>query len=144
MYFPYFDMDMVFDDSRARALLGPAGIKCPHLTDYFPRLIEYAQRDALGQDPADARGGRRGARRGVNQRRDELHDRLDRYSRFGSGPELDRLASETEGQELVAAFAVRLALEGLGRRRRPTRACTSRATRSCSGAASSGRGAGRT
>ena len=38
-------------------------------------------------------------------RRDELHDRLDRYSRFGSGPELDRLASETEGQELVAAFA---------------------------------------
>ena len=41
----------------------------------------------------------------MNQRRDELHDRLDRYSRFGSGPELDRLASETEGQELVAAFA---------------------------------------
>ena len=39
------------------------------------------------------------------KRRDELHDRLDRYSRFGSGPELDRLASETEGQELVAAFA---------------------------------------
>jgi hypothetical protein len=41
----------------------------------------------------------------LTTRRDELHDRLDRYSRFGSGPELDRLASETEGQELVAAFA---------------------------------------
>ena len=41
----------------------------------------------------------------MSRRRDELHDRLDRYSRFGSGPELDRLASETEGQELVAAFA---------------------------------------
>ena len=57
VYFPYFDMDMVFDDSRARALLGPAGIRCPHLTDYFPRLIEYAQHDPLGQDAADARGG---------------------------------------------------------------------------------------
>ena len=41
----------------------------------------------------------------MNQRRDELHDRLDRYSRFGSGPELDRLAEATQGQELVAAFA---------------------------------------
>jgi hypothetical protein len=41
----------------------------------------------------------------LSQRRDELHDRLDRYSRFGSGPELDRLAAATEGQELVAAFA---------------------------------------
>ena len=40
VYFPYFDMDMVFDDSRARAALEPAGIRCPHLADYFPRLIE--------------------------------------------------------------------------------------------------------
>ena len=38
-------------------------------------------------------------------RRDELHGRLDRYSRFGSGPELDRLAEATQGQQLVAAFA---------------------------------------
>lgn len=51
VYFPYFDMDMVFDDSRARALLGPAGIKCPHLTDYFPRLIEYAQVTRWGKAP---------------------------------------------------------------------------------------------
>jgi len=51
VYFPYFDMDMVFDDSRARALLGPAGIKCPHLTDYFPRLIEYAQETRWGKAP---------------------------------------------------------------------------------------------
>jgi hypothetical protein len=51
VYFPYFDMDMVFDDSRARALLGPAGIKCPHLTDYFPRLIEYAQQTRWGKAP---------------------------------------------------------------------------------------------
>jgi len=51
VYFPYFDMDMVFDDSRARALLGPAGIRCPHLTDYFPRLIEYAQQTRWGKAP---------------------------------------------------------------------------------------------
>lgn len=51
VYFPYFDMDMVFDDSRARALLGPAGITCPHLTDYFPRLIEYAQQTRWGKAP---------------------------------------------------------------------------------------------
>ena len=60
VYFPYFDMDMVFDDSRARALLGPAGIRCPHLTDYFPRLIEYAQRRAGASRRSDARGGRVG------------------------------------------------------------------------------------
>jgi thioester reductase-like protein len=51
VYFPYFDMDMVFDDSRARALLGPAGVKCPHLADYFPRLIEYAQTTRWGKTP---------------------------------------------------------------------------------------------
>ncbi len=51
VYFPYFDMDMVFDDSRARALLGPAGIRCPHLSDYFPRLIEYAQTTRWGKSP---------------------------------------------------------------------------------------------
>jgi thioester reductase-like protein len=51
VYFPYFDMDMVFDDARARALLEPAGIRCPHLSDYFPRLIEYAQTTRGAQTP---------------------------------------------------------------------------------------------
>jgi hypothetical protein len=51
VYFPYFDMDMVFDDSRARALLGPAGIRCPHLSDYFPHLIEYARSARWGKSP---------------------------------------------------------------------------------------------
>jgi len=44
-------MDMVFDDSRAKALLGPDGIRCPHLPDYFPRLIEYAQQSRWGKAP---------------------------------------------------------------------------------------------
>ncbi|HWK24946.1 MAG TPA: SDR family oxidoreductase [Solirubrobacter sp.] len=51
VYFPYFDMDMVFDDAHAREVLGPAGIRCPHLTDYFPRLIEYAQITRWGKNP---------------------------------------------------------------------------------------------
>jgi long-chain acyl-CoA synthetase len=51
VYFPYFDMDMVFDDSHARELFGPSGIRCPHLTDYFPRLIEYAQTTRWGKTP---------------------------------------------------------------------------------------------
>jgi thioester reductase-like protein len=51
VYFPYFDMDMVFDDARAKALLHPAGIRCPHLADYFPHLIEYAQRVRWGKSP---------------------------------------------------------------------------------------------
>jgi nucleoside-diphosphate-sugar epimerase len=51
VYFPYFDMDMVFDDSRARALLAPAGIRCPPFDEYFPHLIEYAQRTRWGKNP---------------------------------------------------------------------------------------------
>jgi len=37
--------------TRARALLGPAGIRCPHLADYFPHLIEYAQTARWGKTP---------------------------------------------------------------------------------------------
>jgi thioester reductase-like protein len=43
VYLPYFDMEVVFDDSRARALLEPAGIRPPKLPDYFGRLIDYAE-----------------------------------------------------------------------------------------------------
>jgi thioester reductase-like protein len=43
VYLPYFDMDVLFDDSRARATLGPAGISPPRLADYFDRLIDYAE-----------------------------------------------------------------------------------------------------
>ena len=65
VYFPYFDMDMVFDDSHARELLGPAGIRCPHLTDYFPRLIEYAQTTRWGKNPLTREEAGSGSRRGV-------------------------------------------------------------------------------
>jgi long-chain acyl-CoA synthetase len=51
VYFPYFDMDMVFDDSHSREVLGAAGIRCPQLPDYFERLIEYAQTTRWGKGP---------------------------------------------------------------------------------------------
>ena len=40
---PYFDMEVVFDDARARAVLEPAGIRPPRLSEYFDRLIDYAE-----------------------------------------------------------------------------------------------------
>jgi len=49
VYVPYFDMQVVFDDSRARALLAPAGITCPRLGDYFGRLIDYAEAARWGK-----------------------------------------------------------------------------------------------
>ena len=36
-------MEIVFDDSRARAVLGPAGIRAPRLAEYFDTLIDYAE-----------------------------------------------------------------------------------------------------
>jgi thioester reductase-like protein len=51
VYFPYFDMDVVYDDARARAVLGPAGIRCPRLTEYFGTLMDYAEQTRWGKRP---------------------------------------------------------------------------------------------
>ena len=51
VYLPYFDMDVVFDDTRARSALGLAA---PRLEDYFSTLIDYAE---------SARWGKRGVSR---------------------------------------------------------------------------------
>ena len=51
VYFPYFEMDVVFDDARARALLGPAGIHCPRLYRYFDTLMDYADTARWGKTP---------------------------------------------------------------------------------------------
>jgi long-chain acyl-CoA synthetase len=49
VYFPYFDMDVVFDDARSRAVLGSAGIRAPQLADYFGTLMRYAERARWGK-----------------------------------------------------------------------------------------------
>jgi thioester reductase-like protein len=51
VYFPYFEMDVVFDDARARALLGSAGVRCPRLHDYFDTLMDYADTARWGKTP---------------------------------------------------------------------------------------------
>jgi len=51
VYLPYFDMDVVFDDTRTRELLG---LQAPRLRTYFDTLMDYA--DA-------ARWGKRGSSR---------------------------------------------------------------------------------
>ena len=43
VYLPYFDMEVVFDDARARATLEPVGIRSPRLGEYFGTLIDYAE-----------------------------------------------------------------------------------------------------
>ena len=49
VYMPYFDMEVVFDDSRARALLAPAGIRPPKMADFFGRLMDYAEEVRWGK-----------------------------------------------------------------------------------------------
>ena len=49
VYVPYFDMRVVFDDARARAVLAPAGIEAPPLREYFARLMEYAEAARWGK-----------------------------------------------------------------------------------------------
>jgi thioester reductase-like protein len=59
VYFPYFDMNVVFDDARAKAVLGSAGIRAPQLADYFPTLMRYAElarwgkRDVVREEVVD-------------------------------------------------------------------------------------------
>jgi long-chain acyl-CoA synthetase len=51
VYVPYFDMRVVFDDTRARSVLAPAGIEPPPLRDYFGTLMEYAEAARWGKRP---------------------------------------------------------------------------------------------
>jgi thioester reductase-like protein len=49
VYLPYFGIEATLDDVRARALLGPLGLGAPPLTEYFERLIDYAERARWGK-----------------------------------------------------------------------------------------------
>lgn len=48
-YLPYFDMELLFDDTRSREVLGPVGIAPPPLADYFGRLMRFARRARWGK-----------------------------------------------------------------------------------------------
>lgn len=50
VYFPYFAVDTVFDDTRARATLAPLGVRRAPLDAYFGRLVDFAKRARWGRD----------------------------------------------------------------------------------------------
>ena len=58
VYVPYFDMKVVFDDERARAVLEPAGIRAPRLADCFGALIDYAEAARWGKRPMSRQAAR--------------------------------------------------------------------------------------
>lgn len=49
LYAPYFGSGANLGDARAKELLGPLGLSAPLLRDYFPTLIEYAERARWGK-----------------------------------------------------------------------------------------------
>lgn len=51
IFFPYFAVGTTFDDSGARARLGPAGIHVSPLADYVGRLLDFATRTRWGKRP---------------------------------------------------------------------------------------------
>jgi thioester reductase-like protein len=62
VYFPYFSLDLRFDDRNARALLDPLGIRATPIVEYFDALIDFAEaarwgRAPIGRARAAARAG---------------------------------------------------------------------------------------
>ncbi|MGA2012405.1 MAG: SDR family oxidoreductase [Solirubrobacteraceae bacterium] len=51
IYFPYFSIGAVFDDSLTRARLEPDGIRASPLGDYLERLLDFATRSRWGKRP---------------------------------------------------------------------------------------------
>ena len=52
-FFPYFAMDVTYDDRRARGALAPSGIEAPPIGRYFGRLMDFAQRSHWGRRRVD-------------------------------------------------------------------------------------------
>jgi len=50
-YFPYFSLDLRFDDHRARELLNPLGIRATPFREYFDTLIDFAEAADWGRAP---------------------------------------------------------------------------------------------
>jgi thioester reductase-like protein len=51
VYFPYFSLDLRFDDHRARELLDPLGIRATPLREYFDTMIDFAEAARWGRTP---------------------------------------------------------------------------------------------
>ena len=51
VFFPYFAMEVSYENTRARDRLEPAGIAVPPIETYFARLVDYANRAEWGRSP---------------------------------------------------------------------------------------------
>jgi thioester reductase-like protein len=51
VFLPYFQVDTVFDDARAQALLAPHGVAAARLPDCFGTLMDYADAAGWGKTP---------------------------------------------------------------------------------------------
>jgi long-chain acyl-CoA synthetase len=56
VYFPYFSLDLRFDDRHARALLDPLGIRATPIAEYFDALIDFAEAARWGRAPIGRAG----------------------------------------------------------------------------------------
>ena len=63
VFLPYFEVETVFDDTRARAVLGPAGVRPTPLGQCFSALMDFAEAARWGKAPI----GREAARRRVER-----------------------------------------------------------------------------
>jgi long-chain acyl-CoA synthetase len=73
VFFPYFSLDLRFDDRRARELLGPLGIGPSPIGDYFDALIDFAEAARWGRAPITRARAR--VRRGTGAGRTALSAR---------------------------------------------------------------------
>ena len=51
VFFPYFEMEVSYENPRARDRLEPAGIEVPPIESYFGQLVDYADRARWGRTP---------------------------------------------------------------------------------------------
>ena len=51
VFLPYFEVETTFDDARAGALLGPAGVRPTPLPECFDALMDYATAAGWGKTP---------------------------------------------------------------------------------------------
>ena len=51
VFFPYFAMEVSYENGRARDRLEPAGIAVPPIESYFGQLVDYADRARWGRAP---------------------------------------------------------------------------------------------
>jgi thioester reductase-like protein len=51
VFFPYFAMDVSYENANARRDLEPEGIEVPSIESYFGRLVDYAELARWGREP---------------------------------------------------------------------------------------------